>query len=347
MPAFSLPFVSIVMPALNEERYISAAIASIIPSDGTLDYELLVMDGGSTDRTQQIVDEISASNPRVKLVRNPRRTQSAAMNIAAEVCDPRANVLIRADCHALYPPQFVENCVASLLAANCASVVVSMRAVGLSPLQRAIAAAQNSRLGNGGSRHRGASLSGYVDHGHHAAFDMSMFRSLGGYDETAPYNEDAEFDARLARAGGRIYLDGRLTIDYYPRTSLSSLAMQYYRHGWGRANTLLKHAMRPKIRQILPVLVLLACAASILMWPIAGAAALLLPAAYVAACLLSGLALAIGERRADLALSGAAAMTMHMSWALGFLRRIAEGKLSTMFGVRPGLPDGQSPRRGS
>lgn len=324
MPASSVSFVSIVMPALNEERYIADAIASILPSTSAFDYELLVMDGGSTDDTGPIVREISAQNPRVKLIRNPRRTQSAAMNIAADICDPKTTILLRADCHALYPPRFVENCVETLHATQSSSVVVSMRAIGRTPLQSAIAAAQNSRIGNGGSRHRRASESGYVEHGHHAAFDRQMFRSLGGYDESAPFNEDAEFDARLIQAGGRIYLDGRSTIDYYPRASFVSLAKQYYRHGWGRANTLAKHGMRPKLRQVLPVAVLLMCLAAIAAWPFLGVIALLPPAVYLFSCLGWGAALAVRAGQPALLLAGLAAITMHMSWAVGFLSRFLD-----------------------
>lgn len=324
MPASTASFVSIVMPALNEERYIADAIASILPSTSAFDYELLVMDGGSTDSTGRIVREIAAQNPRVKLIRNPRRTQSAAMNIAAEICDPRTTVLLRADCHALYPPRFVENCVETLAATQSASVVVSMRAIGRTPVQSAIAAAQNSRVGNGGSRHRRASESGYVEHGHHAAFDRAMFRSVGGYDESAPFNEDAEFDARLIQAGGRIYLDGRSTIDYYPRASFVSLAKQYYRHGWGRANTLAKHGMRPKLRQVLPVAVLLASLLGLGAWPFIGPIALLLPAAYLSICVAWSAVLAARTGQPALLLAGPAAITMHMSWAVGFLSRFLD-----------------------
>jgi succinoglycan biosynthesis protein ExoA len=320
----SLPFITIAMPTLNEEKYIAECIRSLAPAEGAIDYELLVMDGGSIDRTVRIAEEIGASNPRIKVLANPRRIQSAAINIAAESGDPKSNIIIRADCHALYPLDFVEKCAATLMERNCASVVVSMRAVGNSPIQKAIAAAQNSRLGNGGSAHRKASVSGYVDHGHHAAFDRAVFQSLGGYDEAAPYNEDAEFDARLVRAGGRIYLDGRLTIDYFPRSTFASLARQYFRHGWGRANTIIKHAMRPRVRQLLPVLIFLASVISLAAWPAIGVLALLFPAAYIGACLAWGLLLAVRDRQPWLVLSGLAAVTMHMSWAVGFLIRCIE-----------------------
>ncbi|MFN3746392.1 MAG: glycosyltransferase family 2 protein [Hyphomicrobiaceae bacterium] len=327
VPTSRAPFVSIVMPALNEERYIADAIASLLPRSEALDYELLVLDGGSRDRTREIVKALAEQHTQIRLLHNDRRIQSAALNIASEVCDPRAEILVRADCHAQYPANFAARCADTLIRTASASVVVPMRAVGRQPLQRAIAAAQNSRLGNGGSQHRIAGLSGYVEHGHHAAFDRAVFRALGGYDETAPYNEDAEFDTRLIASGKRIYLDGALTIDYFPRSSLRALARQYFRHGWGRANTLLKHAKLPKLRQLLPVLTLMLAVAGLALWPFAGLAALVPTLGYAAACLLWGAVLAGQSRDLAVLLAGPAAITMHMSWACGFLVRVAEERL--------------------
>lgn len=340
------PFVSIVMPALNEERYIADAISSILPRPGTLAYELLVLDGGSSDRTREVVEGLASEHPGIKVLHNERRIQSAALNIAAEACDPRAAIFVRADCHAKYPPDFAARCVDALLETESASVVVPMRAVGRRPAQRAIAAAQNSRLGNGGSRHRVAARSGYVDHGHHAAFDRAVFRALGGYDETAPYNEDAEFDARLVASGRRIYLDGTLTIDYFPRTGFGALARQYFRHGWGRANTILKHAKVPKLRQILPVLVLLASVSGLMLWPLVGTVAFLPMLLYVAACLVWATILAGQSRDAAVLMAAPAAIVMHMAWACGFLVRMAEHRLPGLvarlrsLAGRPGLADG-------
>jgi succinoglycan biosynthesis protein ExoA len=317
----SMPFVSIVMPALNEERYISQAIASIIPKSGSLLYELLVVDGGSTDDTRKIVEGIAASNPRIRILGNTKRIQSAAVNIAARLADPRSNYLVRADCHLRYPEGFVERCIGELSSKNVASVVVPMRTEGTTCMQRAIAAAQNSRMGNGGSAHRIQGQSGFVDHGHHAAFDRKTFLELGGYDEEFTHNEDAEFDKRLVGSGKRIYLDSHATVTYYPRASLGSLARQYFRHGAGRASTLLKHRTIPKMRQILPVAVLLGCAGSLALsffHPLF----LAFPFAYGASCILWGIGLAMRRREACLALSGIAAIVMHMSWGCGFLKSL-------------------------
>ena len=311
-------FVTIVMPALNEERYVARAIASILPRPAAIACELLVADGGSTDATRDIVERIAASDPRVRLLRNERRIQAAGVNLGARHADPRATHLVRADCHAEYPPGFVERCVRTLMETGAATVVVPMRTSGTTCLQRAVAAAQNSRLGNGGAAHRMAGQSGFVDHGHHAAFDLAAFRQLGGYDESFSHNEDAELDRRMADAGRRIYLDAGAMLTYYPRSTLVSLARQYFRFGTGRANMLIKHRARPRLRQMLPVAAFLVCLASLalsIVHPLFLGAA----AAYALACLAWGAALAVRERDRCLSISGVAAIVMHMSWAAGFL----------------------------
>jgi len=321
MPLIEKPFVSIVMPALNEEHYIEAAIRSILPRADSIDYEVLVMDGGSTDRTGSIVAALSAQNPRIKLARNPRRIQSAAMNIAARDANRRAKYLLRADCHADYPQDFAERTIAALRETGAASVVVTMHSVGSGCIQKAIAAASNSRLGNGGSAHRRLGRSGDVEHGHHAAFDRATYLGLGGYDESFRHNEDAEYDQRLIRSGRRIHLLGDLAIRYFPRDSLAALARQYRNYGWGRANTLLKHGAKPRVRQMLPVALLLANVGTTglsLFAPVF----LAFPLLYAALCCGWGLVLAAKAGDACAAMSGPAAMIMHMSWAVGFLGRL-------------------------
>ena len=314
-------FVSIILPTFNEERYVSTAIASLIPISNELQFELLVIDGGSTDRTREIVQALAASDPRVRLLSNDKKIQSAAVNLGARLADPRAHYLVRADCHMAYPDGFIARCVSRLAELRVASVVVPMRAAGSTCVQRAIAAAQNSRLGNGGSAHRMTGQSGPVEHGHHAGFDRGVFLELGGYDETFTHNEDAEFDKRLVQSGRQIYLDAGAMLTYYPRSDFFSLARQYFKHGSGRASTLLKHRSVPGVRQMLPVAALLACLLSLGL-AIVHPMFLAVPAGYVGACTAWGLALAAQQRQACLMLSGPAAITMHMSWAVGFVHRL-------------------------
>jgi succinoglycan biosynthesis protein ExoA len=259
------------------------------------------------------------------MLRNEKRIQAAAVNLGARHASPRARYLVRADCHAEYPEDFVERCVRSLVAAEVAAVVVPMRTEGSSCLQRAVAAAQNSKLGNGGAAHRLASRSGLVEHGHHAAFDLPTFLELGGYDESFTHNEDAEFDKRMLSAGKRIYLDAEAVVTYYPRRNLLSLARQYFNFGRGRASTLIKHRSLPRVRQVLPVAALLICLSSFAL-AMLDSIYLSVAGAYVLGCIAWGVVLAVREKQICLLLSGIAAMIMHMGWAVGFVLRLMQAR---------------------
>jgi succinoglycan biosynthesis protein ExoA len=317
----SEPSVTIIVPTLNEEKYIREAINSLVPAGDGLDYELIVLDGGSTDHTRLIVKEMAVSNPRIRLETNPARYQTAAVNRGAKIARHESTIIIRADSHAEYPFDFVSGLVRELRQRDVASVVVPMRTRGRSFLQRGIAAAQNSRLGNGSALHRIAKASRYVDHGHHAAFDRKAFLAIGGYDESFTHNEDAELDIRLTNSGARIWLCSELAISYFPRDSLAALARQYFNHGSGRARTVLKHHRRPKLRQLLPLGVLGMNAISLGLGLGFGWLFFLPSLAYIGACLTGGVFLALLGRDLAGCAAGPAAMIMHQSWAAGFVYR--------------------------
>jgi succinoglycan biosynthesis protein ExoA len=318
------PFVTVVVPVLNEEPYIAACMTSLLAqgagwADGS-SFEILVMDGGSTDRTRDIVASLQAANPVIRLEHNPKRLQSAAVNLAARIASPYATVLLRADAHALYPPNFLATCVRALAQTDAASVVVPMKTEGDAGFQHAVAAAQNSLLGNGGSAHRRASPSQFIEHGHHAAFDRDFFLKIGGYDETFSHNEDAEYDQRVALAGGRIWLCGDVVLSYFPRRDPWGLAKQYFFHGAGRARTLLTHHIRPRLRQLLPLLILLASIGGLLLTPVHLGFSLI-PLGYCLTCLGLGATEALHRHDLWLLAIGPAAMIMHLSWAVGFVWR--------------------------
>ncbi len=313
----SLPFFSIVVPVLNEEPHIGQVLSSLLEQVRDHDCEILVMDGGSVDRTRAIAAEIAIRNPSVKLIDNPARTQSAACNLAAELVSARSRLLVRADAHAFYPSDFVLKAIAALRESGATSVVVPMRTVGRGVVQRAIAATQNSRLGNGGASHRRLGASRFVDHGHHAVFDLDFFRAIGGYDVSFTHNEDAELDVRALRAGGRIWLCGEAAIDYFPRNTWRGLARQYRAHGRGRARTTRKHGLRLKTRQCLPLALLAGTALGLLapLSPCLGIPAV----SYLGLAALWGAAEAARRRDPALLLMGPSAVVMHLSWAAGYL----------------------------
>jgi succinoglycan biosynthesis protein ExoA len=314
----------VVLPALDEEAHIEGCVRSLMaPPDWMARTAIVVADGGSRDRTREIVDRLADEFPNLSWVDNPGRFQSAGVNAAvAEAAGPGHRILVRCDVHALYPEGYVRDVAALLRARGAASVVTVMDAIGEGAVQRASAAIVDTPVGSGGAAHRGGRRSGWVEHGHHAAFDLAWFRRIGGYDPSFTHNEDAEYDIRLAGAGGRIWLAADIRLRYVMRPTLRALARQYRNYGRGRARTILKHAIRPKARQMLPVLNAAALAAFALAG-LAWAPALLGLAPYAA--LLAGASLwgAWRLRSAAGLLAGPALAVIHMGWAWGFLGQVA------------------------
>ena len=72
--------VSVIMPVLNGERFIGAAIRSLLGEREAVDLDIIVIDDGSTDLTTTIVETFARDFPAVRLLRNPRTGIPAARN---------------------------------------------------------------------------------------------------------------------------------------------------------------------------------------------------------------------------------------------------------------------------
>lgn len=313
-----------VIPTLNEARHIETCIRSLMKGEAALrKIPLMVVDGGSTDDTVAIVEGLQEEFPNLSVTHNPKRLQSAALNLAVrEHATNASEWLIRCDAHSIYPENFILDVARSLIETEADSVVVPMDAVGTTCFERGNAWVVDTPLGSGGAAHRGGAQSGYVDHGHHAGFDLEKFRFLGGYDESFSHNEDAEYDARLIQEGGEIFLDADIRIQYIPRGTVGSLAKQYFNYGKGRARNVAKNDTGLKLRQLLPVFALLANVLSLLL-ALFWLPALLVPFGYISVLALSS-ALVIAKHLSVCGIySGVALGTMHMSWAAGFLKQTA------------------------
>ena len=314
------------IPTLNEATHIEACLRSLMQGAPALSrVSFVIADGGSTDGTQDIVRSLARSFPNLALVVNPDRLQSAALNLVAfGHALPKHRFLVRCDAHSIYPPDYVLKVVESLVAREASSLVTAMDAVGEKPFQRAAAWAADSLLGSGGSAHRGGRRSGWVDHGHHAGFRLDWFRGIGGYDPTFSHNEDAEFDHRLGLASGCVWLDAEIRIAYSMRDSWAKLVRQYWNYGRGRARTVRKHRMRPRLRQMLPVVCVLALLFSLAAAPFFPIF-IAIPAAYLAITSGFGVLTAVRERTISGLWSGPALLAIHLAWGTGFLWQFCLG----------------------
>lgn len=324
--------VLVVIPCLNEDAHLPKVLEGLLHD--ACGATIVVADGGSTDGSRRIVASLAKTHANLVWLDNPLRRQSAAVNLAVRRHGARCRWLVRVDAHADYPPDFVDRLRRAASASGATSVVVSMVTQGATCFQRAAATAQNSVLGTGGAPHRHVTKGAWVDHGHHALFDLARFVAVGGYDENFAANEDAELDRRLLAAGGRIWLEPRAAITYHPRRTPAALFRQYRAYGKGRARNLRRHRAKVKLRQMLPLAVLPAAifaAIGLAFSPLwAKSLALTLPAlVWLFGCMFAGGCLAIRQRSLCAGGSGFAAATMHLAWTAGFVEEML---------VRPPLP---------
>lgn len=305
----------VVVPCLNEEMHLPDLLGTLL-AEHPLSL-IVVADGGSTDRSRAIVTALNDVHPNLILLDNPRRIQSAGVNLAVARLGGECDWLLRIDAHCEYPPGYGAGLLAAAHRNKATSVVVPMVTRGKACFQKAVAAAQNSVIGTGGSPHRHVGEGRFVDHGHHALMRLDLFRQVGGYREDMSHNEDAELDLRLLAAGGRIWLEPGQAITYFPRRTSLSLWRQYRGYGAGRARTLGLHGQRPKLRQLAPLAVAGAVVLALgtpFWWPLA------VPVlAWAGLSVVAGFIVGIRAGGGCAMLAGVPAMTMHLAWSTGFL----------------------------
>ena len=120
----ALPPVSLLIPARNEEPNIAAALTAALASQG-VDFELIVLDDSSTDRTAAIVSEFAARDPRVRLEQAPPRAAGwAGKAHAAHALSRRArhDLFCFVDADVRLEPQALARMTEFLLARDAALV---------------------------------------------------------------------------------------------------------------------------------------------------------------------------------------------------------------------------------
>jgi succinoglycan biosynthesis protein ExoA len=315
--------VLVVIPTLNESANVARVIEDLYADlPQTVPVRFVVADGGSTDGTQEIVREQARHRPALHLLDNPKRLQSVAVNLAVQTHGADADVLIRCDAHAKYPRGYVRRLLASLDEHRADAVVVPMDTVGDTCVRRAVAWVSDTVVGSGGSAHRGGQRSGFVDHGHHAAFRMASFVRAGGYDESFTHNEDAELDCRQRALGSRIFLDASIRLGYQPRSTLGGLWRQYFGYGKGRSRTVRRHPGSMRLRQLAVPLHVALCVLSLALLPWSPWL-LLWPATYAMALVATSVMLVLRHRSLCGLLAGVAAGVMHFGWAAGLFWGLA------------------------
>lgn len=320
------PTVSVLMPTFNEAATVVAAVRSVL-AQSFQDTEVLVLDGCSEDGCADLVRQLAADEPRVRLIENPARLIPSALNLG--LAEARGRYVARVDAHATISDTYLERGLAALEADPTLGAVGGRRVgVARTSTGRAIAAALSSPFGVGDSINHYATEAQDTDHASFGVFRADAVSSVGGWDESLAVNEDVDLDLRLRAQGHRIRFDPEMVINWRIRETLRDFGRQYRRYGRGKAAMVRKNgpsAVRPRHLAAPGLVVLLGTAA---LTALAGhrRAATVLALPYPAAVTIAvGIAASTTEPDRDglgpFRLAGAFA-TMHLAWGVGFLEGI-------------------------
>ena len=243
--------VSVVIPALNEEHTILRALEPLLADPLGDSLEVIVAVGPSRDRTREVLIELARSDPRVRIVDNPRRTAPEGLNAAIRAS--RGEMIARMDGHAEAEPGYLSGCLAILEATGAWNVGGRIRKIGTTRAARAAAAATSSPFGiGGGNRFHLLAAAHDVDTLWPGFWPRWVFERVGLFDPEMIQNQDDEMNQRILDRGGRIRLDPAVGVAYFSRGSWRALFRQYARYGLFKVRGFQKRPAGLRIRHLIP-----------------------------------------------------------------------------------------------
>jgi glycosyltransferase involved in cell wall biosynthesis len=252
-----VPVVTVIMPVRDEAPILRDAVASILRQElRGFELEVIAVDGRSTDGSREILDELAAAEPRLRVLDNPHKLTPHAMNIGLRAA--RGEYVCICGSHAVYDNDYVAVCLEELQRHDAvgSSGRVRVEPANQSLTARLVAWSLSSPFASSGNSFRTAS-EGYVDSIPYPLFRKDALIELGGYNERLARNQDNDMNERLRAAGHRLYLTWRTNCMYRSREGLSKLIRYGYNNGYWNFVTLRENprAMRP--RHFVPVVFVL------------------------------------------------------------------------------------------
>ena len=250
---------SIICPIYNEEKYIAHCIGSIIQQDYPKDdLEVLFVDGLSKDRTREIINSYLPQCSYLRILDNPQQIVPSALNIGIK--EAKGSIIIRLDAHAIFPTNYFSELVKNLKALEAENVGGVCRTLPIndSTVCKSIANVLSSSFGMGNSHFRvGAKEVMEVDTVPFGCFHKDIFDRIGYFDEELIRNQDDEFNGRIIKNGGKIYLLPQIVIDYYARDTIGKVYKMFYQYGLFKPLVNKKLGSPATMRQFFPLVFVL------------------------------------------------------------------------------------------
>lgn len=322
------------MPVLNEERFIPPLLGELLSQEYPKDrFEIIVADGGSTDRTREIVSDLARRHPNLILMDNPGRLPSSGRNVGFQ--NGRGDLFLVIDGHCeIRNPRLLHN-VADCFersGAHCLGRPQPFILPDAPTMQRAIGLARSSWLGHSSKSFIHSDREGFVSPvSVGCAYRREVFESIGYVDEAFDACEDVEFNYRVEKAGFKTFFSPSIAVHYHPRESLGGLWRQLGRYARGRVAFLRKHPECFSLDTVLPALWVSGLASGAILTLVHPLFASVYAGALGLYSVVVGLE-SFRKGRADgwpfVARMAAVFVTIHLALGFGFLKALAAAGLS-------------------
>jgi glycosyltransferase involved in cell wall biosynthesis len=313
--------ISIIVCTRNEELYIGRCLDSLVNQKGINgNFEVLVIDGMSDDKTPQIIEKFSTIFNFVKHFENRAIFKPQAVNLGFK--EARGMFIAICDAHTIYDSNYISTLIQVMEEhpeAQCVGgPIVS---IGETDFGKATAIAMSSLFGVGNAKHRFPAYEGYAEMACFPLFRREVFDMIGYYDERFIINHDDEYCFRLNRKGGKVYLSSRAKSFYFVRNSPFKLFKQYFTYGLWQIATIKKHKIPIALRQLAPstfffiMLIIFVLGVILeLFW-----IAILLPVLYIITLLTIGLVYSFNKGFLISKYIPLSIFILHFSYAIGFV----------------------------
>lgn len=237
-PDADRPAVSVVVPVYNDPVGISVTLQSLVAQDFD-DYEVVVVDNGSTDDTAAVAAEFADRFDEVSVTRETEIQSSyAARNEGIECSSGRIVAFVDADMWA--DPGWLESMVRRVreTGAEYLACRVLVRSLGGG---ETLVEEYNQRTGF-------ATRESVAVHNYAPtcclAVVRDVFYDVGVFDDRLVSNGDVEFGNRVHLSGRELHYEPSITAYHPPRTTLASTVRRYYRTGVGAGQREAYHPRR-------------------------------------------------------------------------------------------------------
>ena len=248
------PFVTAILVTYNEEKYVKASLLSLINQSYPADwYEIIVVDGMSTDSTLSVVNELVTeySIENVRILKNEKKILASGWNIGIK--EAKGEYVVRIDAHATVKKDFIERNVQTLLRIPEA-VCVGGKLVtkSLDDSNEIVSKVLSSPFGVGNSSFRVSDEEGFVDTAVYGMYRKSIFKKVGLFNEKLVRNQDIELHSRIKKSGGKFYFNPQIKSIYFARNTISKMAKQAIGNGKWNMILLKNHSSALSFRHLVP-----------------------------------------------------------------------------------------------